>query len=448
MKKVLYILAIVFFTSCQKDALKMQLSPTVIQSGIVEITKDTTINDCWDGNGQVLRIVNAKITGSGCLKNWIIDAAMTQQIFDTTIQLYKITPYSTAGFSCAWYGASPSNKDNWWNIQKSINTCIDNGIRDCFLPNGKYDFAWTLRVAKLVGNAYQSVSLHFYGDASFWDVGKGSTLNFTLNSGSAFNLQYNKGSEIDHINLIGKWKSPSGSDSTYYNTTEINYKDISGKNIPDFYRGFCIDGDTPPNGSTSGSTGNYIHEIYIGNFARLISMSENGITQNNDIEVFENIQLGDGKYGIVGTQAQEKGNVFRGIYSWGSIYSLINIGTLGRGQAGNYTFDGGNVAGRCINLLNVNQGSWFSSSVSNFFCESIKTVGNIQTSMPFTISNSHFDLAFGIGQRNVLTTNSTQVKLRDCTIRYYNGLAGEIWVHAYPSNFENVNTYLQTLTYK
>ena len=74
--------------------------------------------------------------------------------------------------------------------------------------------------------------------------------NFTLTGGSAFNLQYNKGSEVDHISLTGKWKAPGGNDSTYYNLTEANYKDASGNNIGDFHRGFCIEGDAPPFGTS------------------------------------------------------------------------------------------------------------------------------------------------------------------------------------------------------
>lgn len=445
MKKLLIPILLFALASCTKT---VEVYTYVNTDNAVLVKKDTTITGVWDGHDSVLRITNARIKGNGILKNWIIDAALTQWIFDTTITLQNCKTYGDR-FSCMWYGASPSNANNWWNIQKSIYTCIDNNIRNCFLPSGKYDYAWTLRINKTT--PYQSTSLHFFGDANFWDPGQGTILNFTLTGGSAFNLQYNKGSEVDHISLTGKWKAPGGNDSTYYNLTEANYKDASGNNIGDFHRGFCIDGDAPPFG-TSGSTGNSIHDIYIGGFARAISMSENGVTYNNDIEIFNNIHFGDCKYGFVCTQAQEKGNVVRGLYSWGSVYSLINIGTQGKAQAGNYTFDGGNVAGRCINLLNVNQGAWFSSSLKNFFCESIKSIGNIFTSIPFVIETSHFDFKFPsqIGQRIVLNNNSAQTQIRDCTLRFYNGQPGEIWVHSPSATLtgNNNNFYLQTLIYK
>jgi hypothetical protein len=447
MKKLFYVFILFIFVSCQKEnvlVIDNSLKPTELT-----ITKDTIINDCLDGQGKVLRINDHKITGKGCLNNWIIDAPENQFVIDTSIIIVNCKTY-TGVFSAAWVGAIPNQKDNFIYLQRAIDVCLSNGIRNLKIPNGNYNYSQPLNLAKLVGKSYQQVSLHLFGDASFWDTGVGSTLNFTGSNSAAFNMQLNKGSEIDHLRFTGQWKSPTGVDSVYFNLTEAQYQDIGVLHLTDWYRGFCIDAYTPADGSISGSTGNHIHDIFVGGFGRLISMSENDRTFNNDIEIFENIHLGDGKYGIVTSQAQEKGNVFRGVYSWGNLYTLINIGKFGRHQAGNYTFDGGNIAGRCINLIDITQSRWFSSSISNYFCESLKSVGTISTYIPFTIEKSIFDLVpySSIGQRVVFNSNSTFVKVRDCTLRYYTGSGGEVWVHAPSSNFENLDTYFQTFVYK
>ena len=91
-----------------------------------------------------------------------------------------------------------------------------------------------------------------FGDANFLGSRTGNYFEFYINRRSLLSTCNTTKAEVDHISLTGKWKAPGGNDSTYYNLTEANYKDASGNNIGDFHRGFCIDGDAPPFG-TSGS---------------------------------------------------------------------------------------------------------------------------------------------------------------------------------------------------
>src|SRR5450432_4141144 len=58
-----------------------------------ELVSDTTINGVWDGGGKVLRINDHRIHGRGTLQNWIIDAPLTQWIFDTSVNLKNIDTY-------------------------------------------------------------------------------------------------------------------------------------------------------------------------------------------------------------------------------------------------------------------------------------------------------------------------------------------------------------------
>src|SRR5690606_3250539 len=84
------ILALILF-SCTKIEVVQQYNYIPTDNAVV-ISKDTLINDVdvWDGKGKVLRINDAKISGNVILKNWIIDAPLTQWVFDTAINLQNI----------------------------------------------------------------------------------------------------------------------------------------------------------------------------------------------------------------------------------------------------------------------------------------------------------------------------------------------------------------------
>lgn len=421
------IFIILLFLNCTKVEL-IRVGSTVSTFGKIELVNDTTVTGTWDLKGKQLTINNFKIHGTGTISNADIDASVNQVIFDTSINLKNITTAKTP-FSTVWYGASPANADNWWNIQKSINVCRDNNLW-CFTPGlGIYKYSKTLEVSKIVNNAYQFCYVHFSGDAPLWYNGKGTIFQYTGTTGPALNLQLNKGSEIDHIVFNGLWRSPGGSDSVYFNLSESQYKDQSG--LPDNYSGITIDNNLPINGITnSGSSGNYLHEISLQGFGMGIAMSQNGVTRNNDATTFEHIYFIDNlKYGFVNGQAQEKGNVVSYVVSWGSIYNVINIGHFAAKQSGHYSFPHGNIAGRCIEPFNISQALWFPSSFDDWYCENIRDIGTLSTQIPLSFSNCTFEMALGISkQRIALTSNSGEVNFINSIIRYYDGIGGDIWV--------------------
>ena len=117
MKKLLIPILLFALASCTKT---VEVYTYVNTDNAVLVKKDTTITGVWDGHDSVLRITNARIKGNGILKNWIIDAALTQWIFDTTIILQNCKTYGDR-FSCMWYGASPSNAvyRDWETDRKS-----------------------------------------------------------------------------------------------------------------------------------------------------------------------------------------------------------------------------------------------------------------------------------------------------------------------------------------
>ena len=289
------------------------------------INKDTTINNTWNiPAGAILKFGSkGHISGKGVIKGGIIDAALTQWIFDTSL---VIQPEGTYGkdFSARWFGAGRF-KDNADALQKGINTVLANlgPLRNFFIPKGLYIFGKSLTIASIRNGQYAHTTIHLYGESPFWDGGSGTTLRYTATTGFALGLQLNKGTEINNITIEGQFKSPGGKDTTYFNIPFEQYKDANGK-CGDLYAGIVIDYDGSKN--NSGSTAVKIHDVSVGNFTINYLVSPNGKTFNADILLFENIKCGDAKVGFASGQAQEKGNVIRGIYSWGRIHTLISIG--------------------------------------------------------------------------------------------------------------------------
>jgi hypothetical protein len=376
----------------------------------------------YDAGGQVLYI-QGKISGSVTIKNALIEANPYLQIFDTSVNIG--TGCYIKDFSIMWYGAKSSNSDNYYQIQKTIDQCKNRF--NMYVPRGNFQISKSLLVATGTSGAYQQTSIKIRGEASFWDNDIGSQITYTGNS-YALGLQLNKGSEISGLVITGGWVSPGGTDSVYYNTSFANYTNQSSTGNG---QGIWID----PDGNyaqTSGSTGCKFHDLKIQKFNTLIQIS-NGITQNGEIMIFENIQFGDAKVAIQTSQPQEKGNVFRGIYSWGSIHTIFSNSAT----AGNYYIDGANIAGRCVRLFNIYTPGYFPTYINNFYAENIGTIGTIYTSMPISISNSVFDFNYreNVGAMTLLTSNTKLVKFDNCLLRYY-GKSYDMLFSGY-ATFEN-----------
>ena len=347
------------------------------------ITRDTTISGTWDLHGKILNI-SAKISGNCIIKNALIEANPFIQIFDTTVTL---SGCRAREFSAMWYGASSNNPDNSAALEKSINTCI-NTIPFVY-SRGTYNYSRSLIIAVISNGSYTAASLHLYGEGGIWDAG--TVLHY---SGNDFALggQVLKGAEIDHLTITGNFHSPNINGAAYYSIPFSDYIDPTvGQNLT----GIKIDYDGTKN--TGGSTGVKLHDLNVGNFAIDYAISPNGVTFNADIIIMENIRWGC-KAGYIVGQAQEKGNVIRGLYSWGRIHTIFATNIYGKNQAGNYTIDGGNIAGFPIRLIYNRESGWYPTSISNLFCESLGSIGTItagdsKNNMPTSISNCVFNFA-------------------------------------------------------
>ena len=348
------------------------------------VTRDTTISGTWDLHGQILNI-SARISGTGTIKNALIEANPFIQIFQTTISL---SGCRAREFSAMWYGASPKNPDNSAALQQSINTCINS--MPLFIPAGVYKYSQSLKIFVLYNNQYSGASIHIYGEGGIWN--DGTVLHYTGND-FALGGQYLKGAEIDHLTLVGNFHSPSVNGPDYYS---IPFEKFTDPRVGQNLAGIVIDYDGSKN--NGGSTAVQLHDLNVGNFAIDYLISPNGKTANADIILMDNIRCGDARLGISGGQAQEKGNVIRGLYSWGKIHTIFATNIYGKHQAGNYTIDGGNIAGMPIRLIYNPESGWFPTHISNLFCESLGTIGTItagdsKNNLPTSISNCVFDFA-------------------------------------------------------
>lgn len=392
-------------------------------AGDIVITTDTTVNNTWTiPNTTILRFeTGGKISGTGTISGGIIQANIYQHIFDSTITVNAYGIYNGV-FSARWFGANPTKTDNSFQLQKSINTCMSRWA--LFIPKGTYYYKTGLLIEAIYQGIYVGCTIHLYGESSFWDSGEGTTLiynNKQYESWSAIRLQLNKGTEIDHIRLVGEFVSPTAVDTIYYNIPFANYVDQSGGHSK-YYYGITIDSQPNQNNSANGSTGLYIHDITVEKFATLIALSTSGTTLNADILIFERLHFGDARLGFQSAQGQEKGNVIRGIYSWGRIHTLFESGYDITLQNGGYTIDGGNIAGGCIRLFNITANGWNPVNISNIFAESIGTIGFITSSTSLQISNSTFDFAYPQytkGTQPLAITSGAGVLFNSCLFRHF-----------------------------
>lgn len=385
------------------------------------ITRDTIVNNTWKlPSGSILHFGSkGKISGRGSIQGGIIDAAPQQWIFDTSITINPEGTYSRF-FSARWFGAGKFN-DNWYSLQKSIQTVLQNSgsLRDLFIPKGDYAYSRPLLIAQQRGKSYMACSIHLFGEASFWDMGNGTNLLFTGISDYALGIQKGKGVEIDHITLKGVFMAPAYTGPSYYQLPLEQFIHPGSPDVSSGYSGLVIDpiavsGD-------GGSTGIYVHDVQASQFSIDFSVSPNAQTFNADILQFERIKCGDARVGFATGQAQEKGNMIRGIYAWGNLHTLYRCGYYGKKQAGQYVIDGGNIAGRCIRLFDIRQDGWYNTTIHHLFAESIYEVGSLSSGIPMSLNNCtfHFALPAQAGNRTVLQVTGSQVVFNNCIFRYY-----------------------------
>lgn len=399
-------------------------------AGDIFITKDTTVNDRWNIPATtVVHFQGGRILGEGTVNGGIIDAAYTQHIFDTLLTVTPSAMYNTY-FSLRWFGASPTLAPyrNATCAQKAIDLC--RGMFPLFCPRGWYVFNRTLRVEHISNGTFAATSIHMIGEANYWDegVGNGTYFTFTNKNIAGISLQYNKGTEIEHIVISGQYKVPSLTGAAYFAQTYAEYSDPT---CSAYYSGIAIDFSPNQNGSSSGSSGIHLHDLIIRGFTVNISHSFGG-TLNADCLLYENILFGDCKVCVLSTQGQEKGNIMRNMYCWSAHYAFFRSGLDGLNPAaGGWTIDGGNIVGGIEEFM-IAASDWQPTNISNMFFESLTSIGQISTLQQLKITSCTFDFLENslVGARVRLKTNTTTnpggVVFDNCLFRLFGNTSGAI----------------------
>lgn len=436
----------IFFATILSVLIQIAKADDVVVSTTTTISQLCTIlgttNPIADLNGKTLRFERGgSITGTGTIRNGSIDADFNLSgIFSTTLTLTNLTAYNQY-FSARWFGAvptigtTPGNADNYTYLQRAIDVCMHQPAPiPLYIPPGVYDYSQPLLIANITNPSpvtYGTFSFHMFGETHSWSFRDITTLNFTGTGNKyALGIQDGRGVEVNDLKIIGKYEPPYTTDDIFYLTITGRYTDVNGA-CTDDYSGIVI--DPSASGANGGSIGIKIHDVYVLNFATDFSINPANCT-NSQMFVFENIQLGDSKWGFKGGSGQSRGNTVRGLYSTGKMHTLICLGKSASPTAavGFWTFDKGYVTSRCIRLCDITDPGWYAVKIKDFHCENIGSFGTIytdaiygapgfNTEAPIYIEGCNFDFVPPqIANPQVLVNTSDGfVKFESCTFRYF-----------------------------
>lgn len=377
------------------------------------LTQDTTVDGTWSLGTKILKVnPGVKIYGTGTINGGYIDASYYQDIFDTSLTInIKGGAYNVV--STSWFGASPSKKDNTPYFQKAINAAIPNPSI-LYTPAGVYNDSTSLRIQGIYLGNYSGVSLHWKGDYRFNGAFSGTVINY-LNTGNfAIGIQMGKGVILEGLSIQGKFKPPTTTGETYYNTSYGDYMDTS---CTEYMSGIIVDPYANQNGSTSGSTGILFKDMSVSGFTTLFKISPAG-TANAEEIIADRVNFGDGRVGWLSGQPQEKQNVIRNSMVWGRLFVFFK----NYYQSGNYHIHDINIAGGVVQIFDINQSGWFPTKIDNIYAESIGRVGRLYTgAMNLAVENSVFQFAYkaDAGNQYLVTSNSLNVTFRNCDFRYF-----------------------------
>ena len=402
--------------------------------------------------GKVIRISEGfKITGKGLINGGIIDADYQRQLFDTTL---TVNPQAVNHyFSARWFGAKANGtNDDYFAIQKAINTCIRNNIRTLYLPVGRYKISRPLIIRGMPVNENENnnsrtfCTLELLGESSFWDSNLGSQILPSFKNSFAIAIQDGKGCKIRKLSISGLFVPPPGNDSRkFYSLTFDQFRDTTCRDSRySPYAGIVIDPFTnlatdkiPADGgypglgayygktklsTQSGSTGTELEELSISKFVVGICSSPNGLTRNAEITIINKVQFANCKLCISGGQDQEKGNTISNIYCWGGTHTIFATGLYGSPRmAGNWNIDHVNIAGGVIRFIYNDQHGYFPTYISHVFAESLGSFGVFNSQLACEVSDCIFDFTYQqlAGVQVLLTAWGENVLFRSCNFRYY-----------------------------
>jgi hypothetical protein len=426
----------------QTSQLKDAISITPI-GGVIDVKGgDLVINSPIDFGGKVIKMESGtKMTGTGTINNVLVDANAHEYVFDPSLTFTNLIMGQTV-LSVKNFGATGNGTtDDWFAVQKTVDTAIANNINTVLSPTGIYRMGQALIMYRWDGTDYKFFTLEFKGESSFWQAGNTRGTRFIFSDPNSFciGFQRAKGLKIDRILVQGPFQPPTIPAPAWYHLKEHEFTDGVTRDSPQsacvaiagdpFSYKLPADGGYPSNHqmynglpSAGGSTGVEITDVSLGNVIAGYCSSINGITLNSEITLIDKIQVRDCRYGIAGTQAQEKANIVRNFACWGNVYCPIKIGgVLGAGTPGNWKFQGLNMAGGTRKLISLNSGGYFATHLEDVFAE---IVFNIEWSSGVGGSLTSSELGFAYpsevsGTHPQAHISGSGITYRDTILRIY-----------------------------
>lgn len=327
-------------------------------------------------------------------------------------------------------GSAFSQNADWVELQGKIDTAIKYGHPVRIERN--YTIDKPLVAALWNGTDYRFFTFRMEGYASMWDIGQTSVIRATFKDAPILSIHKSKGSIIKGVNFQGAYKAPKQfTDMDSYGDTtcrDSRYSPYAAIAIDPFRFNLPPDGGYPTlteyyRGSQSrgGSTGIRIEDCWFSNVTIGAIVSPSGWVQNAEMITFENIQLGNCKYGIVGCQAQEKMNRVINIGTMAVVHTVFGFNRYGQGQPGQWIIDGVNLGGRIHQLVFRGSNAFFPLRISNVFAESIDRIGYWQTQLNDALVNADIDFQHP-NKGNPLPPSHLDgggVSIQNSVVRYY-----------------------------
>lgn len=453
----------------------------------LEDSDTITINGVLDAKQtEFIFRPGTRFTGTGTIKNAIINANINAHIFDITLTLENCsttTPY----FSAKWFGAKGEGnvlQDDRPPIQKSIDTVIRNGSfsRVVVLPRGVYYIQ-------------NSILFHCWDDtAAKWLfatvelVGQNSSY-FTLDSlattiryigpfdGFAVGMQVNKCSEIRGIDIVGQFAPAYPNYASFAQATYANFGGSHpfSEKITRPYSGIAIDpggitdpvvpGDAtdngyhhipgfslnrgPGGGLQGGSSACRIINCRVRGFICDINYSSNRSIQNCESMIIQDCSLELCKVAVSYGQDQTKNCTIQGVIGWDTVHTFCSNTHFGYQNGCPPKIDTLDIAGMVYQLFRIDAAGRFGMENTNIYCESLVKLG-LLTAMPSSINHSHFD--FGGLLQGGMTPDTYfkghNVAFSNCVLRHYdNQFNKRIWMEAFGCMFRNTQFDLPPIFY-
>ncbi|GAO43815.1 hypothetical protein FPE01S_02_09210 [Flavihumibacter petaseus NBRC 106054] len=319
---------------------------------------------------------------------------------------------------------------------RPLQLAIDSAVKvsgTLYVPN-KYRITNSCLAAAWNGKEYGTFTFKMIGDATWWDVNNRSVIIADFKDGFALGIQRGKGCVVQGINFQGKYVAPKSSylemvlgavpsDTTCLDTRYAVYCAVAvdpvGPKKPS--TGGYPRCESLYRGNTSGSTGITIDNCTANGFTVPFITSPNGQTQNAEQLTFSNIRIGDGKFGFVGCQAQERTNLISNVGAWGTLHTLFHFGSYGAGQAGQWMVDRANIAGNVFQIVSRNSSGFYPLTMTRIAAESIVRIGSWYSGVGdvLDLSNIHLKYIDQIGFIPPYHLKGEGLTIRNSNIRYY-----------------------------